>query len=75
SAIPDAGLAHFVLLMGINYAANQIAPTHVCVPIAAEHFNVSFWAMVKKTLPVILTFYVGLFLYYMALKAIFPAMP
>lgn len=55
-AIPDFGLAHFVLLMGMAYAAHEITPTHVCVVIATEYFNVNFGALVRKGLPVIAAF-------------------
>lgn len=70
TAIPGAGLAQFVLLMGIAYAANQITPTHVCVVIAAEHFKIGFGALVKKTIPVIAAFCVILFMYYYLLLLI-----
>jgi integral membrane protein (TIGR00529 family) len=69
-AIPNAGLPMFILLMGMAYAANQIAPTHVCLPIAAEYFGISFGALVKKTVPVMIAFCSILIAYYILLTAI-----
>jgi integral membrane protein (TIGR00529 family) len=69
-AIPNAGLPMFILLMGMAYAANQIAPTHVCLPIATEYFGISFGALVKKTIPVLAVFCSVLIGYYLLLTAI-----
>ncbi len=66
-AIPDAGLPMFILLMGVAFAANQITPTHVCLPIAAEYFHVSFGALVKKSIPVVTAFCAILVGYYFLL--------
>lgn len=39
TAIPDAGLPMFILLTGTAFAANQITPTHVCLPVTAEYLK------------------------------------
>lgn len=71
-AMPEAGLPMFVLLMGMAFAANQLTPTHVCLPIAAEYFHVSFGALVKKSLPVVGAFCVVLIGYYFLLTMLLP---
>jgi integral membrane protein (TIGR00529 family) len=67
TAIPDAGLPMFILLMGIAFAANQITPTHVCLPIAAEYFKISFGALVAESIPVVTSFCAILVAYYFLL--------
>ncbi len=71
AAVPGAGLPLFVLLMGMTYAAMQISPTHVCLAIVAEHFEVSMGALIRKTVPVICTFSVLLLGYYFLLGRVF----
>ena len=56
AAIPNGGVALLVLLMSVSYAAMQISPTHVCLFIAAECFKVNFGALVRRNIPMILTF-------------------
>lgn len=56
ATIPNGGLALMVLLMCVSYIAMQISPTHVCLAIVTEAFNVSFIDLAKKTFPVVLTF-------------------
>lgn len=66
-SIPNAGLPMFILLMGMAFAANQITPTHVCLPITAEYFHISFGALVKKSIPVVTAFCAQLVGYYFLL--------
>ena len=54
----------------IFYAAMQISPTHICLAIITEYFNVSWGQLMKKTLPVILVFVVILTGYYMLLSGL-----
>ncbi|MGI5935598.1 MAG: DUF401 family protein [Oscillospiraceae bacterium] len=64
SAIPDAGVPLMVLLMGMCHAAMQISPTHVCLAVVAEYYQVSMGELVRKTLPAIAIFCPLLIAYY-----------
>lgn len=68
--IPNAGAALLMYLMSLSYAAMQISPTHICLAIITEYFNVSWGQLMKKTLPVILVFVVILTGYYMMLSGL-----
>lgn len=70
AAIPGGGIPLMVLLMSFAYAAMQISPTHICLFIAADDFDVSMMAIVKKTLPIIAVFCVLVIPYYLLLSAI-----
>lgn len=69
ASIPDAGAALLVYLMALSYAAMQISPTHICLSIITEYFDVSWGQLQKKTLPVVAVFVVLLTAYYAALSA------
>lgn len=69
-SIPNAGLPLFILLMGMAFSANQLTPTHVCLPAAAEYFHINFGALVKKSLPLVLSYVVVLFGYYFLLTVL-----
>jgi len=58
AAIPDGGLPLLVFLMCLCYMAMQMSPTHVCLAVVIERFRVSFIDIVKKTIPVALSFVV-----------------
>jgi len=64
SAIPEAGLPLFILLMSLSFIANQITPTHVCLAVITEYFEVSFNSFIKKSIPIILYFIMIVFCYY-----------
>lgn len=64
SAIPNAGIPLMVLLMGMCHAASQISPTHVCLAVVTEYYEISMGDLVRKTLPAILIFCGFLILYY-----------
>ena len=64
------GMPLLVMLMSTSYAAMQISPTHVCLAVVTDYFNISMGALVKKTLPVILTFLAILPFYYLLLTAL-----
>ncbi len=70
AAIPDGGVALFMLLMCFSYAAMQVSPTHICLTLITEHFDSDFGAIVKKTLPLITIFMVFILGYYLLLRAI-----
>ena len=55
-SVPNAGLPLVCLLMMISYIAMQISPTHICLSIVSEHFDVSLGDMVKKTIPLLVVF-------------------
>lgn len=69
-SMPEAGLPMFILLMGTAFAANQLTPTHVCLPITAEYFHISLGALVRKSIPVVLSFCAILLGYYFLLVAL-----
>lgn len=69
STIPNANVSLLVLLMGYSYAASQISPVHICVSIAAEHFNVSLGEFIRKMLPMVTTYAVILLGYYLLLSS------
>ena len=63
------GMPLLVLLMSTAYAAMQISPTHVCLAVVIDYFKIGMGALVKKTLPVILTFLVIASGYYLLLTS------
>lgn len=67
AAMPNGGVALLMLLMCFAYAAMQISPTHVCLYVAIEYFQVSIGDIVKRTIPVITCFCVICYGYYMLL--------
>ena len=66
----DGGVALLVLLMGFAYAASQMSPTHICLSLAAEHFDVSLTSMIGKIAPLMLCYMVILVGYYLLLTVI-----
>lgn len=58
ATISNGGLALMILLMCFTYIAMQISPTHICLAIVTEAFDVSFLNLVKKTMPVTLIFFI-----------------
>lgn len=66
----DGGVALLVLLMGFAYAASQMSPTHICLSLAAEHFDVSLTSMIGKIVPLMLCYMVILVGYYLLLTVI-----
>ena len=67
AAIPDGGVALMMLLMSSSYCAMQISPTHVCLALVTEYFHTSMGDLIKRTLPVILIFFLLILLYYQVL--------
>lgn len=55
AAVPGAGLPLVCLLMGTTYAAMQISPTHVCLTLTAEYFNIPLGKLFRRTLPAVAT--------------------
>ena len=56
ATIPNGGLALMILLMCMTYIAMQVSPTHICLAIVTEAFDVSFIELVKKTFPILVIF-------------------
>ncbi|MDU1910838.1 DUF401 family protein [Fusobacterium sp.] len=56
ATIPNGGLALMILLMCMTYIAMQVSPTHICLAIVTEAFDVSFIELVKKTFPILIIF-------------------
>lgn len=56
ATMPNGGLALMIILMSMAYIANQVSPTHICLAVVAEHYGVSFIDLVKKTIPIIISF-------------------
>ena len=56
ATIPNGGLALMILLMCMTYIAMQVSPTHICLAIVTEAFDISFIELVKKTFPVLVIF-------------------
>lgn len=53
-----------VLLMCTVHASMQLSPTHVCLPVAAEDFQVTLGQLIRKTAPLSLFFLALMLLYY-----------
>ena len=68
--IPNAGAPLLVLLLSTASIANKVSPTHICLAIAAEYFKISIGALIKKTIPVAVSFSVILIGYYLFLTTI-----
>lgn len=56
ATIPAGGLGLMVFLMSISYIAMQISPTHICLAIITEYYHTSFIDLVKKTMPILISF-------------------
>ena len=71
AAIPNAGLPAVCLLMGTTYAAMQMSPTHICLTLTAEYFDISLGDLIKKTMPAVATTVVFTVIYYLAWTTFF----
>ncbi len=71
ASVPDAGLPLVCLLMGTTYAAMQMSPTHICLTLTAEYFNISLGKLFRKTMPAVATTVVFAVLYYLAWTTFF----
>lgn len=56
ATIPNGGLPLMILLMCMTYIAMQVSPTHICLAIVTEAFDISFIELVKKTFPILVIF-------------------
>lgn len=71
ATIPNGGLGLMIFLMCIAYIAMQISPTHICLAIITEHYGTSFIDLVKKTMPVLITFIIIVSIYSYILFMVF----
>lgn len=69
--IPDGGAFLLALLMNVSFASSQLSPTHICTAIISDYFGVTFFATVKKLLPLFLLTVLIACGYYMLLTAVF----
>ena len=60
----QGGMPLMVYLMCITHAASQLSPTHVCLVVASDYFHVTLGELVRKTLPLSVTFCVLMTVYY-----------
>ncbi len=63
-AAMDGGVALMVLLMCMCHAASQISPTHVCLVVASDYYQITMGELIRKTLPLSLLFCVLMIGYY-----------
>lgn len=63
AAIPG-GAPLMIYLMCMTHAANQLSPTHICLVVATDYYHVMLGDLVRKTLPLTVTFCVLITLYY-----------
>ncbi|MEG2191934.1 MAG: DUF401 family protein, partial [Oscillospiraceae bacterium] len=71
ATVPGAGLPLVVLLMSTTYTAMQISPTHICLALVAEHFDVSLGSIIRRTIPLVAVFMVISVMYYLACTMLF----
>ena len=46
------GAAMLVMLMAMCHAGNQLSPTHVCLSVVSEYYEISMGELIKKAVPV-----------------------
>lgn len=69
--IPNGGAFLLALLMNVSFASSQLSPTHICTAIISDYFGVTFFATVKKLLPLFLLTVLIACGYYVLLTAVF----
>ncbi len=67
AAIPGGGMPLMVLLMSFAYAAMQVSPTHICLFIIADYFDVPMMTLVRRAIPIIAIFCLFTIPYYLLL--------
>ena len=67
AAIPDGGTPLLVLLSTMAFAAMQVSISHICLFLSSAYFKVEVASLIKRTIPIISVFCVGLVLYYLLL--------
>lgn len=56
ATVPNGGLGLMLCLMCMTYIASQVSPTHICLAIVTEEYGVQFKDLVKKTMPIVISF-------------------
>lgn len=69
-AIPGAGMPLAVLLNTFCYVAMNFSPTHICIHITADDFNVPFGAITKRMIPIAVILLAATVAYYLLLTAV-----
>ena len=59
-----------IFLACVCHASSQLSPTHVCLVVAADYFQVPLGSMIRRTLPLSLLFCALMALYYLLLTAL-----
>ena len=67
AAIPGGGMPLMVLLMSFAYAAMQVSPTHICLFIIADYFDVPMMSLARRAIPIITIFCLLTIPYYVLL--------
>jgi integral membrane protein (TIGR00529 family) len=67
AAMPTGGVALTVLLMCMAHGASQLSPTHVCLLVGSEYFQISFGDLVRQNLPAVLKFCGLAIVYYLVI--------
>ena len=64
AAMPEGGVPLMVLLMCMSHAASQISPTHVCLVVASEYYDIRLGALIRRSIPFALIFVALMIGYY-----------
>lgn len=66
-----SSLGLMVFIMSLVFIANQVTPIHVCLGVITEAYDLPFTSLVKKTLPVLISFIILSSLYSYGLFLLF----
>lgn len=56
SVVVDGGAALMVIIMSAMFMASQISPVHICLTVFVNYFNSTFSKLVKKMIPIVVSF-------------------
>ena len=71
ATVPGAKLPLVCLLMGTTYAAMQMSPTHICLTLTADYFEIPLGTLIRKTLPAVVTTELFAIAYYLTWTTVF----
>ncbi len=63
--VPGYGPAMLVFIMAMSHAGSQMSPTHICLSIIADNYDVPFGDLIRKTVPATLIYCTCAILYYL----------
>lgn len=69
ATIPDGGTPLLMLLLSAGYIAMQISPTHICLAVVTEYFHTGMGPLIRRTMPIVVSFIPILLGYYLLLAA------